>query len=124
MDPVSAVASCITIVQLLGTARSLFKTSQHALTNISSITSEVNSLKHILGDLENQEYKSVRLVQMMIRCESALNALREKLEKINGSRDRRQRWKWILVKEDVVEALDRIRGMQGSLLLAMNTSNT
>ncbi len=124
MDPVSAAASCITIVQLLGTATSLFNTSQHALKNINSITSEINSLKLILEDLEDQKYKSVRLVQMMIRCESELNALREKLEEINSSGDRKQRWKWILVKEEVVEALDRIRGLRANLLLAMNTSNS
>ena len=123
MDPVSAAASCITIIQLLGTAKSLFNTSQHALKNINSITTEINSLKVILEDLEDQEYKSIRLVQMMIRCESDLNALREKLEKINGSSDRKRRWKWLLVKEDVVEALERIRGMRGNLLLAMTTSN-
>lgn len=57
----------------------------------------------------------------MINCEEHLTALRRKLEKINCSSDRRKRWKWILVKEDVTETLDSIRGMRKNVLLAMTS---
>lgn len=57
----------------------------------------------------------------MINCEEHLTALRRKLEKINCSSDRRKRWSWTFVKEDVTEALDSIRGMRENLLLAMTS---
>ena len=119
MDPLGATASCIAIVQILGTARSLFSTSQNALKDINSITSEVNSLKCILNLLENQELKSDIVVQTMVSCKGALNALREKLEKISLSSNRKKRLKWVFVKEDVIQALDSVRAMRENLLLAM-----
>ena len=122
MDPLGATASCIAIVQILGTARSLLRTSQHALNDIDRIMSELDSLRLILEDLEAQEYKSVRLVQTMIRCEGDLNALRERLEAINRRSDRKKRWKWIFIKEDINGTLNSIRGMRENLLLAMTTS--
>ena len=121
MDPLGATASCIAIVQILGTARTLFSTSRNALKNINSITSEVNSLKCILDSLRDQKTLSVIVEQTMTSCEEELNALRKKLEKINCSSDRRKRWKWILVKEDFTEALESIRGMRENLLLAMTS---
>ena len=119
MDPLGATASCIAIVQILGTARSLFSTSQNALKDINSITSEVNSLKCILNLLENQELKSDIVVQTMVSCKGDLNALREKLEKISLSSNRKKRLKWVFVKEDVIQALDSVRAMRENLLLAM-----
>lgn len=121
MDPLGATASCIAIVQILGTARTLFSTSRNALKNINSITSEVNSMKCILDSLKDQENMSEIIVQTMISCEEELNALRKKLEKINCSSNRRKRWKWILVKDDVTEILDSIRGMRENVLLAMTS---
>ena len=65
MDPLGATASCIAIVQILGTARSLFNTSQNALKDINSITSEVNNLKCIINLLENQDHKSDIVLQLV-----------------------------------------------------------
>lgn len=121
MDPLGATASCIAIVQILGTARTLFSTSRNALKNINSITSEVNSLKCILDSLRDRKNLSAIVEQTMTSCEEELNALRKKLEKINSSSDRRKRWKWILVKEDFTEALESIRGMRENLLLALTS---
>ena len=124
MDPVGATASCIAILQILGTARSLFHTSQNALKNINSIANEVNSLKCILNLLENQEHKSDIVVQTLVSCKGDLNALREKLEKISLSSNRKKRLTWIVVKDDVTEALNSVRGMRENLLLAMTTSQS
>ena len=122
MDPLGPTASCIAILQILGTARSLFHKSQNALKDINSITNEVDSLKSILNLLENQEHKSDIVVQTLVSCKGDLNALREKLEKISLSSNRKKRLKWIFVKEDVTEALDSVRGMRENLLLAMTIS--
>ena len=124
MDPLSATASCIAIIQILRTARSLFSTSQNALKDINSITGEVKSLKCILNLLEDQEHKSDIVVQTLVSCKEDLNALREKLEKISLSSNRKKRLKWMFIKEDVTEALDSIRGMRENLLLAMTTSQS
>lgn len=119
MDPLGATASCIAIVQILGTARTLFSSSQNALKNINSITSEVNSLKSILNSLKDDENTSQMVLQTMTSCGEELDMLHKKLEKINCSSDRRKRWKWILVREDVTETLGSIRGMRENLLMAM-----
>ena len=124
MDPLGAAASCITVLQILRTARSLFNTSQNALKDINSITNEVNSLKCILIVLENQEHKSDIVVQTMASCKGDLDALRKKLEKISLSSKRKKRLEWIFVKEDVTEALRSVRGMRENLLLAMTTSQS
>lgn len=124
MDPLGATASCIAILQTLGTARSLFHTSQNALKDINSITGEVNSLKCILNLLEDQEHKSDIVVQTLVRCKEDLDALREKLEKISLSSNRKKRLKWMFVKEDITEALDSVRGMRENLLLAMTFSQS
>ena len=123
MDPLSATASCIAVVQILNTARSLLSTSQNALKNIDSINSELDSLKCLLQHLEAQEDKSDELVQTLDRCEGYLNTLRENLEKINRSSDKKKRWKWIFIKENVTETLDSVRGMRENLLLAMDISH-
>lgn len=61
MDPLGAIASCIAIIQILGTARTLFSMSRNSLKNINGITSEGNSLKYILDSLKDQEkYKPDR----------------------------------------------------------------
>ena len=122
MDPISAIASCFTILQLLGTAKSLSSTSRHALKNIDSIRTEVDSLQSILQDLDDQEYKSFRIEQAMIRCEKDLNPLCKKLEYINSSCDRIKRFKWFLVDEEVNGFLASVRGTRDNLLLAMSTS--
>ena len=124
MDPLGATASCIAILQILRTARSLLNTSHNALKDINSITSEVNSLKCILNVLENQEHRSDIVVQTVVSCKGDLNALRQKLEKINLGSNRKKRLKWILVKEDVTEALHSVRGMRENLLLAMTASQS
>ena len=124
MDPLGATASCIAILQILGTARSLFHTSKNALKDINSITNEVNSLKCILNLLENQEHKSDIVMQILVSCKGDLSSLREKLEKISLSSNRMRRLTWIFVKDDVTEALDSVRGMRENLLLAMTTSQS
>lgn len=124
MDPLGATASCIAILQILRTAKSLFSASQSALKDINSFMSEVNSLKCILNFLENQDHKSDIIVQTMVSCKGDLNALRERLEKISRSSNRKKRFKWVFVKEDVIEALDRVRGMRENLLLAMTISQS
>ena len=124
MDPLGATASCIAILQILRTARSLFNTCQNALKDINSITSEVNGLKCILNVLEKQEYKSDIVVQTVASCKGELNALRQKLEMISLGSNRKKRLKWMLVKEDVTEALHSVRGMRENLLLAMAASQS
>ena len=124
MDPLGATASCIAILQILGTARSLFSTSQNAIKDINSIMSEVNSLKSLLNSLEYQKHESDIVVQTMASCKGDLNALREKLEKISHSSNRKKRLKWIFIKEEITEALDSVRGMRENLLLAMTISHS
>ena len=124
MDPLGATASCIAIIQILRTTRSLFSTSQNALRDINSITGEVKSLKCILNFLEDQAHKSDIVVQTLVSCKEDLNALREKLDKISLSSNRKQRLKWMFVKEDFTETLDSVRGMRENLLLAMIISQS
>ena len=124
MDPLGATASCIAILQILRTARSLFSTSQNALKDINSITSEVNGLRYILNLLEKQEYKRDIVVQTVASCKTDIDALRQKLEKISLSCNRKKRLKWMLIKEDVTEALHSVRGMRENLLLAMTASQS
>ena len=115
MDPLSATASCISILQILGTAGSLCRTSQCALKDIESIKSEVESLRDILQSLGGGRYANVISGRTQIKCERSLEKLRKKLEKINRSSDRRKRWEWIFVKGEVSD----IRGARQNLVLDM-----
>ena len=124
MEPLGATASCIAILQILGTARSLFNTSHNAVKDINNITGEVNSLKCILDLLENQEHKSDIVVRTVASCKGDLNELRQRLEKISLSSNRKKRFKWVFVKENITEALHSVRGMRENLLLAMTTSQS
>ena len=124
MDPLGATASCIAILQILRTARSLFDTSHNALKDINSIMSEVDGLKCILNLLEKQEYKSDIVVQTVASCKGDLDTLHQKLEKISLSCNSKKRLKWIFIKEDVTEALHTVRGMRENLLLAMTASQS
>ena len=124
MEPLGATASCIAILQILRTARSLFDTSHNALKDINSITSEVNSLKSILDLLENQEHKSDTVVRTVESCKGDLNELRQKLEKISLSSNTKKRLKWVFVKENTNETLRSIRGMRENLLLAITISQS
>ena len=124
MEPLGATASCIAILQILGTARSLFNTSRNAVKDINSITSEVKDLKCILDLLENQKPKSDIVVRTVASCKGDLNEMRQKLEKVSLSSNRKKRLKWVFVKENITEALCSVRGMRENLLLAMTTSQS
>ena len=63
-------------------------------------------------------------MRIMASCKGDLNALREKLEKISLSSDRKKRLKWMFIKEHFTEALHSVRGMRENLLLAMTTSQS
>ena len=124
MDPLSVIASCIAIVQILGTTISIVDTASEALKNIRRIISETNALKNILESLTEQDKDSTAVKQTVNECEQKLMKLRGELEKTSAISDTKKRWKWISVGNKISKDLDNIREMRNNLMLAVALSQT
>ncbi|MCJ1345987.1 hypothetical protein MMC31_004198, partial [Peltigera leucophlebia] len=138
MDPVSAAASVIAVIQisaeLVALCRRCFSEVKEAKTDIQQFRNEVTSLDSILIDLRDlvdtpDGTKLPILDASLKQCQSTLEELVRKLEKAEGNDNTMKRFGWRALKwpfnsSDVKKAIETIERHKNMFNLALTADQT
>jgi hypothetical protein len=139
MDPLSAIASAIAVLQLSGTIisacydyRSRIKSAKQ---DASRITTELNGLRNVIESLlsvledekEDNSMESSTLRQLTLKdgpletCQADLESVSAKLIPKEGWRAIKASITWPLKESDVAKALHSIDSTKSTIQLALST---
>jgi ankyrin repeat domain-containing protein 50 len=143
MDPLSATASVVAVIQISGTifdlCRTYFISVKDARKDIQRLQNEITSLQDVLVSLldlvDTPNAASLQIVKLAIReggpvqqCQSELAALAERID-IGEKKGQMQQFglralKWPLSSKDIDKALLTIERHKASISLALASDQT
>ncbi|KAL4862444.1 hypothetical protein BDV12DRAFT_43171 [Aspergillus spectabilis] len=135
MDPLSCAASVLAVIQVAGAVANIcgdyLKQVKKAQKDINDLNGEVNSLRTILGSLNNilrgpGGGKLITLQKISDdagKCELILKSLSNKINPTTTQSSTRRRgfrhWKWPLQRTEVEEAISQLKGYTSLFVTAL-----